>query len=210
MNNLSHYDDTLYYNEYECRISKDELDDLFPQYQPQWDEIFKDSRMSYRINLVPVAWGSLGYEFGGSVLVTPLINNEHLVQTKETFMEQAAKYDELVGATHDFDICNRLDLAETNTYPLAQLYVADPYGGTDEVNQFKLKYGTEEEKEEILQETEAEKESGEYYSLDLKIWEPVKMDRGEYKGMNPVVTSQGNVAVGRKYAGQSVRVFVRK
>ncbi|BAW30388.1 MAG TPA: hypothetical protein PK669_00520 [Methanosarcina thermophila] len=208
MTYINLYDDFLYHDK-TCKITKEELNELFPQYKERWDELLGDSNGWRRIKIVTAAFADIGEEGGISMLVTPTIDGEFPVKTEETFEEQAQKYDKIVGSVHEFGTC-KSDLSEECKYPLAQMYVADPDAKIEKFNEFKLKYGTVEEKREIIKEIEREKEIGTYYSLDLGIWEPVKMDRGEYKGMDPVVTSQGNVAVGRKYAGQSVKVFVRK
>ena len=54
-----------------------------------------------------------------------------------------------------------------------------------------------------------ENKTGEYYTLDLGVFEVVKAERGSNAGQDPIVNESGNVAVGRKYAGKSVKVFVR-
>ena len=54
-----------------------------------------------------------------------------------------------------------------------------------------------------------ENKKGEYYTLDLGVFEAVKTERGTNAGKDPIVTESGNVAVGRKYAGKSVKVFVK-
>ena len=50
---------------------------------------------------------------------------------------------------------------------------------------------------------------GEYYTLDLRVFEAVKAERGSNAGQDPIVNESGNVAVGRKYAGMKVKVFVK-
>lgn len=205
----------LYHDEV-CKITKRELEKLFPEYKERWDEILEDSNGWRRIEIITVAFACLD-EAGISMLVTPTIDGEFPVATKETFKELAQKYDKIVGAVHEFGVC-KSDLSENNRFPLAQLYVEDPHADPEASYGFKLKYGTVEEiresvkelKEDFKERLHREKGSGEYYSLDMAVWEPVKMDRGEHRGMHPVVTSQGNVAVGRNYAGEDVRVFVRK
>lgn len=51
---------------------------------------------------------------------------------------------------------------------------------------------------------------GEYYTLDLEVWEEVKVQRGESKGEFPVIQKNGAVFVDKNRAGEDVRVFVRK
>jgi len=51
-------------------------------------------------------------------------------------------------------------------------------------------------------------ETGEYYQLDLDIWEPVKQLQGKDKGMYPTVNKNGSVFVSKNREGEEVRVFV--
>ena len=196
------FDDLLSHSP-ECEISIDMLKHLFPEHEVQWDKLVSNSTM---ITLCVV--GRAFFPGGDSVLCTPALNGEHPIKSDKSIKEQALEYDKKAGAVHEFDLPTSLtaDISENNKFPITQIYVADPYAKTEEFKQFKLQHGSREEIEEI----ESEEEEGEFYCLDMSLWEPVRMDRGEYKGKHPVVTSQGNVAVGRKYAGQSVRVFVRK
>lgn len=205
----------MYYDEV-CKITKNELCKLFPDYKDHWDKLIGDSNGWGRIEIITAAFAGI-HEGGISILVTPTIDGEFPVKTKETFEEQAKKYDKIVGDVHEFGMC-KSDLSENNKFPLAQLYVENPDSFPEILCDFRLKYGTREEikesvedlKEDFKRQLEREKGSGEFFSLDMAVWEPVKMDRGEFKGRHPVVTGQGNVAVGREYAGQDVRVFVRK
>lgn len=208
MSNIKYlYADKLYLNQ-KTEINKNELIRLFPQYKEQWEKIIGKNDGWGRINLILAAWGDIGEKGGGSALVTAEIDSEYPIKTKETLQEQAVKYDSIIGGVHEFQT-PRAQYDEDAKIPLAQMYLADPYADSKYSDQFILKYGTDEEKE-IIKEINEEIERGEYYSLDMSVWKPVKMDRGEHKGENPIVTAQGNVAVGREYAGQSVRVFVRK
>jgi len=50
---------------------------------------------------------------------------------------------------------------------------------------------------------------GEYHLLDKSVWIEVKQKTGRTKGENPVVSSAGNVYVGKEFSGEDVRVFRR-
>lgn len=52
--------------------------------------------------------------------------------------------------------------------------------------------------------------SGEFHLLDLEIWEVYKPSKGTNKDNHPIVSDAGNVYIGSKYAGDDIRVFVRK
>lgn len=52
--------------------------------------------------------------------------------------------------------------------------------------------------------------SGEFVSLDLSIWEPVLITKGENKGSHPIITRNGTVYVDRGRVDEDVRVFRRK
>ena len=43
----------------------------------------------------------------------------------------------------------------------------------------------------------------------MSVWKPLKSQRGENRGDNPIVSDSGTISVGRNRAGEDVRVFVR-
>jgi hypothetical protein len=55
-----------------------------------------------------------------------------------------------------------------------------------------------------------DEKKGEYYSLDLDVWEPVTQAKGKNRGEHPVITRNGTVYVDRNRVGEDVRVFIRK
>ena len=52
--------------------------------------------------------------------------------------------------------------------------------------------------------------SGELYSFDMGVWEPVTHARGSEKGEHPTIQKNGSVYVDKSRAGEDVRVFIRK
>lgn len=52
--------------------------------------------------------------------------------------------------------------------------------------------------------------SGEFFCLDLDVWEPVKIAKGELKGQHPIITRNGTVYVDRTRVNEDVRLFIRK